>query len=315
VTNQEKQNIVIRALMAMDALGVERVEIMPDSAHMGRRVMRQIVDQLKHTRVELLKMPYILGTQVDSTRAAALMAERDFACILVLGGDGTSRVVSQGCGEVPLMPISTGTNNVFPQMIEGTLAGMAAAALATGRVAPEQGCRRAPRLELFDGETLLDIALVDLACVGGVDIGARAVWEAERIHELFLTRSSPSSIGLSAIGGQLQTIDPYSSHALQVCLGGGAGDRQVTAPIAPGLMATVAVRQFRRLHAGQWAEIRSTPCVVALDGEREHCLKAGGRYRVRLSEAGPWVVDVDATLALAARQLNACAGLADPSAA
>jgi len=42
--------------------------------------------------------------------------------------------VAQGCGTVPLVPISTGTNNVFPTMIDGTIAGLAAGLFATGAV-------------------------------------------------------------------------------------------------------------------------------------------------------------------------------------
>ena len=39
--------------------------------------------------------------------------------IVTLGGDGTNRVVAKGCGNVPITPISTGTNNVFPKVVEG----------------------------------------------------------------------------------------------------------------------------------------------------------------------------------------------------
>jgi predicted polyphosphate/ATP-dependent NAD kinase len=47
--------------------------------------------------------------------------------IVTLGGDGTNLAVSAACSDVPLVAISTGTNNVFPTMIDGTIAGIAAA--------------------------------------------------------------------------------------------------------------------------------------------------------------------------------------------
>lgn len=44
------------------------------------------------------------------------MAERGARCIVTLGGDGTNRAVAKESGAIPLVPISTGTNNVFPFM-------------------------------------------------------------------------------------------------------------------------------------------------------------------------------------------------------
>ncbi len=45
---------------------------------------------------------------------------------MVLGGDGTNRLVAKKIGNIPLVPISTGTNNAFPINIDPTVAGLAA---------------------------------------------------------------------------------------------------------------------------------------------------------------------------------------------
>src|SRR5207237_3926226 len=87
----------------------------------------------------------VLGSSADSTRAARLLAELDAGCIITLGGDGTNRAVAMGCGTVPLVPISTGTNNVFPTFMEGTIAGMAAGLVAMGHISAST-LRRTPRL-------------------------------------------------------------------------------------------------------------------------------------------------------------------------
>ena len=85
--------------------------------------------------------------------------------------------MARGCGDTPLAAISTGTNNVFPQMVEGTLAGIAAGAVASGAVPVEFATRRSKRLDvLIDGE-LADIALVDAAVTTQIFVGARAVWD------------------------------------------------------------------------------------------------------------------------------------------
>jgi predicted polyphosphate/ATP-dependent NAD kinase len=298
VTNAVKENAVQRMLLAMDRLGVERVLIMPDRSNLARRVLSEVDGELQQLQASQLEMPYVLGTQDDSIRAAALMVEQGVDVLIVLGGDGTSRVVSKRCGDVPILPVSTGTNNVFPEMIEGTVAGMAAAALATGVVTPEEVCRRAPRLELLnDKGDVLDHALVDLAVIDAADVAARAVWEPHRIRELYLTQARVDSIGMSAIGAQVQPLAPFSGRACRLLLG--EGERRITAPIAPGLMAELQVRDYRLFEAGETLEIGLVPSVIALDGEREVFIRDGSRCSVRYNAKGPLVVDIRKSLQLA----------------
>lgn len=51
--------------------------------------------------------------------AMKLMAETGIGCVVTLGGDGTNRAAAKGSRSVPLVPVSTGTNNVFPVLVEG----------------------------------------------------------------------------------------------------------------------------------------------------------------------------------------------------
>jgi hypothetical protein len=305
VTNQEKINMVVRMIMAMDALCVDLVTILPDPTHIGQRVIDQVVRHLRHCRVEILAMPQVVGTARDSLLGSEMMRQRGVSCMLVLGGDGTSRVVSRTSGRVPLLPISTGTNNVFPRMVEGTLAGMAAAQIALGRVSNEQGCRQVPRLELLDDQgDLVDIALVDLAVIDARDLGSRAVLEHDTIRELFLTTASPSNIGLSSIGGWLCPLvsgPDGERQALHIELGPD-GEIKVLAPIAPGTMREVRVRRYARFGRGESIPVSSALGVIALDGEREVRIGKDVRLSVRLNPEGPMIVDLDRTLDHAAQQ-------------
>lgn len=106
VSNQKKVSLPRRVLVALDAVGVERVAIMPDPVRLGLRAL----DGLRLRLVaELLEMP-VLANEDDSTVAAGMMAQMGVTCLVTLGGDGTNRAVAKGCGGVPLVPISTGTN-------------------------------------------------------------------------------------------------------------------------------------------------------------------------------------------------------------
>ncbi len=298
VTNQVKENAVQRMVLAMDRLGVEHAFLMPDRSNLTRRILRELKGELRRIEVSELPLPYVLGTQDDSTRAAAMMVEFGVDLIIVLGGDGTSRVVSKSCGDVPLLPVSTGTNNVFPRMLEGTVVGMAAAALATGVVSIDETCDRAPRLDLLgQDDHVIDHALVDLAIIDAVDTAARAVWEGKRIRELYLTQARVDCIGMSSIGAQVEPLPAYSGKALRLALGDRG--RRITAPIAPGLMADLYVMDHCLFGVGEAPSVELGRGVVALDGEREVSLEEGGQYKVQYNPSGPLVLSVDRSLELA----------------
>ena len=281
----------------MDALGVERVVIMPDPSHVGERVIKQIGASLTTTRVEMLTLPYVLGTGKDTQNSVRQMRQLACSSIVVMGGDGTSRIAATVSETAPLIPVSTGTNNVFPQMVEGTLVGLAAAALATGTVSKREVCTRAPRLEVCRNGELVDIALVDVAVVDSPDAAAKAVWEPETIREVFLTQASPSNIGLSAIGGYLPGVKPKDGQALHVALGG--VPLQISAPIAPGLIRDFGIRSYCSFRPGEEIPINHQGGMIALDGERELPLRPGERMTVRLSREGPVVLRIADALELA----------------
>ena len=303
--NDEKIRIVRRVLLGLDTVGVERVWIMPDSFGIGVRAL----DGLKlRLAAGVLEMPTFFN-QEDSRRAAALMTDGGAHCLITLGGDGTNRAVARACGAVPLMPISTGTNNVFPVMIEATIAGLAAGLVAGGLADAAVG--RAPRIDVFrcsddppsppgpDAEPD-DIALIDAAVYDDPFIAARAVWDSSRIGELVLTHAEPGTIGLSSIGGNLLAGEHPPGHGLYLRLA--ATGQPVTAPIAPGLIQTVYVAEHRLLAPGDEVVVRhERPWVLALDGERDMELRAGDAVRLRINPNGPRVVDPRQAIALAAR--------------
>jgi predicted polyphosphate/ATP-dependent NAD kinase len=294
--NNEKVNIIRRILRALDALGIRQVFIMPDTSGLGL----QALDGLRlGLEVRLIEMP-VYGDARDSATAARILAERGVACIITLGGDGTNRAVARGCGDVPLIPISTGTNNVFPVMVEGTVAGLAAGIIAAGLVSAETVSYRAKRLELYvDGE-LEDVALVDVATSRDLFIGSRALWDPGRLQEVVLAQARPGTVGLAAVGGCLATLTPRNPRGLYLRLG--AGGRRVLAPVAPGLVVPVGILEYRLLEAGE--EIRFNPgnYTVALDGEREIEVGLHQTVSVRLTTAGPRVVDIEAALTEATRR-------------
>ena len=315
--NGEKANIVRRVLLGLEAVGVERVWIMPESFGIGRRALDGLSIEMP---ASLLPMR-VTFSQEDSTRAADLMAAEGVGCIVTIGGDGTNRAVAKASRDVPLMPISTGTNNVFPTMIEGTIAGMAAGLTARGLV--NDAVRRMPRLEIFhgqDSDDLVevtcwesrppnDIALVDAAVYDERFVASRAIWDMSKIMELFLTRAEPGNIGLSAIGAHLprknlaSVNETFSSNGKGLYLRMSPNGKQVLAPIAPGLIRGVNVAESRTLQSGDVVTVSAKrPCVLALDGEREIELRSGSRARIRLNSHGPRIVSAPQAMEVAAQE-------------
>jgi predicted polyphosphate/ATP-dependent NAD kinase len=303
--NNEKTAIVRRILIGLEAVGITRVAYMPENDF---GIVRRAIDGLHHPGItsplhlqaEPLTMP-VLGTSADSTRAARLLAEMGAGCILTLGGDGTNRAVAKECATVPLVPISTGTNNVFPMFIEGTLAGMAAGLVALERTSPG-ALHRVPRLEVSLYGMPVESALIDVVVSSLPFIGSRAIWNFSTVREVILSRAAPATIGLSALGGALLDSQPEVPHGIcgmHIVPGGEGPEIQVA--LAPGLVTWVAIREHRRLTADDIVLCQPGVGTIALDGEREIELASTSRVEVRLCADGPVVVDVAAALETAAR--------------
>lgn len=291
--NQEKVRIVRRMFMGLQAAGIERVVYMPDGYAIVDRALRGCTVSMNVSAVPMT----IENNQDDSTRAGEWMDANGVGAVIVLGGDGTCRAVAKGTTRIPLLPISTGTNNVFPYMIEATVAGLAAGLIAAGVVPRAEGTYRSCRLEVVEKDEVIDTALVDVAVYNDLFVASRAIWDMSKVTQVFLTRCRPDSIGLSSIGGQLLTIAPQDVKGLHLVLGNGS--RTVTAAIAPGLLQTVGIAGSEEMPLGASFEVTAVPCVLALDGEREVEVRKDRKVFVRLSDQGPLVIDVAKTMAAA----------------
>ena len=298
VSNQEKANILRRVFAGVVSTGADRILVMPDHSGLARPAAHDVEGQIK---IDYVEMP-VADHQSASTNAARAMAEQGADCIVTLGGDGTNRVVAKGCGEVPLVPISTGTNNVFPANTEGTLAGIAAGSVATRLVRRDEVCRRSKRIDIYVDDKLTDDALVDAAVSNQMFVGARAVWDTKTLQAMFLTRAEPASIGLSSIGSRLTPVSIDEECGLYIRLAGEPGPNATTvrAPIAPGTISEVEILDWRKIVPGEKIDITLQPGTIALDGEREVELLPDQKVYASLSTDGPWVVDVPKAMLLAA---------------
>lgn len=295
--NIEKTNIVQRVLLGLAATGVDKVLIMPDTYGIGAKALDRLGGGEKlGLEVSFLQMRIGRGAE-DSTLAADMLRDAGADCIIVLGGDGTSRAVAKKCGEVPLLPISTGTNNVFPYMIEGTTAGLAAGVIARRIV---QETIRTKKLNIWLNGEMVDLALIDAVVTADLFVASRALWDMSRVKMVVTTRGEPHNIGLSAIGGcfyPLSMTDPQGFF-MEI----GEGGRVVQAPVAPGIIARVGIKDYYPLKVGDRVQVKDQPSILALDGEREIRICADDLVEIELVADGPQVVAMEKTLRGAVQQ-------------
>ena len=282
-----------RAIVGAIAAGARSFRYMPDTHGISQAAVGEFGDEAEFVAIDAPTT----ASAIDTRRAAGLLREEGCAAVLTLGGDGTNRAFAQGWRDAPLIPVSTGTNNVFPTMVEGTVAGAAAGLVASGAVPLEDVARQVKAIAVtIDGEGD-DLALIDAVLAGDRFVGSRALWGAERLRLALLTRAEPWGVGITSIGGLLRPLTDEPDEGLLLRFGTEA--EAVRAPIAPGLYEPVGVESIETVAFNQVVELEG-PGVLAFDGERERVLKPGQRATLQVARDGPWVIDVHAALTRAA---------------
>jgi predicted polyphosphate/ATP-dependent NAD kinase len=313
--NAEKRAIVRRALTGIAAAAGNCPVSYFDDAH--GIVRGALADAGGFPVAQAVAVP-ATGQARDTTAAARALGEAGCSVVLTLGGDGTNRAVVRGWQDAPLIAISTGTNNVFPSLLEATVAGAAAGLVAAGLIPLEAVAVRHKLITVTIAGEEDDLALIDAVLTSDRFVGARALLEPDRLRTVLLTRAEPAAIGMTALGGLLEPVGGAEDHGLLIDVRGSASMARVSelrseaaaptdagvtlnVPMAPGHYREVNIDGWRRLSFDDVVEVEG-PGVLALDGERERPLGPGQRARLRLGRDGPWVIDVAAVLRLAAER-------------
>jgi predicted polyphosphate/ATP-dependent NAD kinase len=293
-----KVGIVRRVVIAAAECGATRIVLGNDASGLATRAVEGLDLGIP---IEILDEEPT-GSRIDSVHAAARMWKEQCGAVVVLGGDGTCRDVAIGWPDVPLVAISTGTNNVFPSAIDGSSAGAAAAFVASGAVPIVEVALRAKRISVHIDDPIAghgnDMALVEVALIDAEFSGARAVVDASAIRHVVAATATPSSTGLSSIAGRLHPVDRTEPGGVYVRFG--TGGRRVRMPLMPGSFATVEVAEVRALDSGE-SVVLSGPGMLAFDGERDRRVGPDAVITLSVDHSGPLLIDVERTLIRAAQ--------------
>ncbi len=302
----DRANIVLRILAGLAATGVPEVVMMPEHAGIRAHVTRAMtraanMGEARFPALRFLDMP-VTGQAADSARAARMMCEMGAAAIVVLGGDGTHRVVAAESGDTPIAGVSTGTNNAFPETREPTITGLAVGLAVTGEAPASIAFVGNKRLEVsFNGAR--EIALVDVAIVGERFVGSKAIWKTEGFRELFVTFGEPGGIGMSSVVGLLAPVTRSDPLGRRVIFDHPeTAPFKLMAPIAPGMIAPVGIDRVETIHFDRPLPLTVPAGSIALDGEREITFSEKDEITVTLRRAAFRTIDVAGCMTYAAAQ-------------
>lgn len=298
VSHESKRNQIARIAVAAAAGGCTRILVPWEP----RRLAIAAVEHLRiGIAVEEIHTP-IHHSARDTSAAVAAMRERSCDVLVVLGGDGTSRAVTKTWPDAVLMPLSTGTNNVFPLWIEPTVAGLAAGLVAAGRLSAAEVAPRAKLVELAIADEAPDLALIDALLLRGDRIGNLGPFEPRHLETLVLTRAEPDAVGMSPLGGLLCPSGFGDDFGVRVDFcHHDQGGRLLRAPVSPGLFRSAHIGAARRLALDEPTTVEG-PGVLAFDGDRERELAPGQQATLAVTRNGPRVIDPKLALRLAAER-------------
>jgi hypothetical protein len=299
-TPEHKRNTLQRAVVGAAASGATRFLWVRDLFRTSERALEHL--KLGGVSMECLDIGKIETTRDDTVRAVHAMRDAGCRALLVLGGDGTNRIVANAWPDVTMVPLSTGTNNVFPEHVEATLAGSAAGLVASGRIPAEEVtvASKLVRVRTADGSESL--AVIDVVLVKDDHPGSLLPFEPAKIRRIVLSRAEPDAVGMSPLGGLLLPSRKEDDFGVVVdCTAPGDGGRPLLAPISPGLYRTAHVQDVHRLELGVGVKLEG-PGLLEFDGDREIVLAEGEVAEARIVRDGPRVIEVAKTLRLAAER-------------
>ncbi len=297
---EEKRNQIARAVVGAAAAGATRILLVPDLF----RISQSAVENMNvGAELDVLDVGPLDSKPSDTVRTVDAMRAEGARALLVLGGDGTNRIVARTWPDAAVLPMSTGTNNVFPVMQEATIAGAACGLIASGAVALDDGAQRAKVVRVDYGDGTGDLAVIDAVALADDMLGNLLPFEPEKVRCLVLARAEPAAIGMSPIGGLVQPCGFDDDFGVEVRCGpaGTPASKPLLAPVSPGLFRRAHIESAGKLALGARTAIEG-PCLLAYDGDRTRALQSGERAELWVERSGPWVIDAARTMRAAAQK-------------
>ena len=284
-SDRSKIEILRRCVLGAIDAGAEKVLLANDFRNLALRAVEGL--NLGSKIEEMSFHPE--GRRKDTTEAAKIFKKEGVKSVISLGGDGTQRDLVLGWIDAPLLPISTGTNNVFPFMVDPTVAGTAAGLVASGELVIEEVSKQAKVIHVDLPNGVKDLALVDVVLVDDRLTGSRAVVKPDSVKQVLAAIADPASIGLASIAGRSNPVYFNDESAVSVICDPTA-KQGVFAPIMPGSVSDVGITDIRKVELGETIELDG-PGALAFDGERDFVMGENESAKATVLRNGPKVIN------------------------
>jgi len=295
MTHEAKRDIVARIAAGADSVGVNEIYIVDEPFRIASMALDWMPLKAKVVTLEI----ELHHDATDTERAVRAFVGEGVEVIVSLGGDGTNRIIARSAPQLELIPLSTGTNNVFPSMVEPTTAGVVAALAAMGRFSDDatRGIRnRAKVLHTAFSDGINDIALIDAVQLRDDFVGNLLPYDEAKLKKILLTRALPDRVGMSPVGGLISVVEEKDDFGLLVEVSE-MEDSEICirVPLSPGFFKDVAISRSQRVDLGEKVTFEGEG-ILALDGDREHKLGNKRSVAATIRRDGPWVYDVGAAM-------------------
>ena len=295
MTHEAKRDIVARIAAGADSVGVNEIYIVDEPFRIASMALDWMPLKAKVVRLGI----ELHHDATDTERAVRAFVGEGVEVIVSLGGDGTNRIIARSAPQLELIPLSTGTNNVFPSMVEPPTAGVVAALAAMGRFSDDatRGIRnRAKVLHTAFSDGISDIALIDAVQLRDDYVGNLLPYDEAKLKKILLTRALPDTVGMSPVGGLISVVEEKDDFGLLVEVSEMAdADIVIRVPLSPGFFKDVAISSSQRVDFGEKVSFEGEG-ILALDGDREHKLGNKRSVAATIRRDGPWVYDVGAAM-------------------
>ncbi|MFT5211260.1 MAG: NAD kinase [Flavobacterium sp.] len=293
--HHDKQQLVTRLVLGALENGVDKIYLGNEPFRINERSIEGIPDKNK---VEVLNYP-LHHSAKDTETLTELMWSKGCRVFIVLGGDGTNRIVAKSKPDAIILPLSTGTNNVFPFFVEASVAGAAAGLIASQTLNFQNHCNRCKQIKVGVNKQYRDSALIDAVLLENDHIGSLLPFAPDKLSQIFLTRAEPASVGISPIGGYIMPCNAEDNFGLMLdCRGKTLHNLRV--PLSPGLYGDISVSKIEKMSMAQSYSCRA-PGILAFDGDRSIRLNEGDDIDINIQRDGPWVINPQKILETAAQ--------------
>lgn len=292
--HHEKQQQVTRLVLGALEMGASKIYLGNEPFRINERAIENLPER---DSIEILKYP-LTHTAKDTALMTQMMWDAGVRTFIVLGGDGTSRIVAKTLPDAVILPLSTGTNNVFPIFCEASIAGAAAGLIAARTMKVENHCYRCKQLHIRVNGVDRDLALIDAVLLENDSLGSLMPFSPENIRQVFLTRAEPASVGISPIGGYVRICKAEDPFGVMVKCDSSASEI-VRVPLSPGLYGDIGIKAHSKMELGQTYLVKG-PGILAFDGDRSIQIEASDQVEISVRQDGPWIIEPTRILETAA---------------